>query len=231
MVPIVLVHGIRANAGAWATYDFGLAVDLPGHGKRLGDTFTMSSAVSVVSDAIDALGGKAMVVGHSLGGYVSMATAAAHPSRVAGLVVAGATAIPSRAATSPFLVIHKVLSSLPDGGDALTRRILNSVLPPDVAKFATTGPFATSAMPSVVAALRTFDPLSAVASYAGPTWFVNGGHDHLRLHERKFLATAPDGRLVVIPGAGHYLPMTHPALFARHVRDAAAVVESKRDWT
>ncbi|MFC0115559.1 alpha/beta fold hydrolase [Kibdelosporangium aridum] len=226
MVPIVLVHGIRANAGAWATFDFGLAVDLPGHGKRLGDTFTMAAAVSVVSDAIDALGGRALVVGHSLGGYVSMATAAARPSRVAGLIVAGATAIPSRAATAPFLVMHKVLTSLPDGGDGLTRRILNSVLPPDVAKFATTGPFATSAMPSVVAALRAFDPLSAMSSYPGPTWFINGGHDHLRIHERKFLAAAQNGRLIVIPGTGHYLPMTHPKLFARHVMDVAAVVGS-----
>ncbi|CAM3927754.1 alpha/beta fold hydrolase [Kibdelosporangium persicum] len=224
MVPIVLVHGIRAHAGAWVAYSFGHPVDLPGHGVRLGGTFTMPSAVSVVADAIDSLGGRALVVGHSMGGYVSMAVAAAHPSRVAGLVIAGATTVPDRFATAPFLAMYRMLSRLPDGGDRLSRRIFSATLPSDVAAAVTSGPIATPAIPSVVAALRSFDPLSAVARYPGPTWFINGGHDHLRFHERKFLAAAQNGRLIVIPGTGHYLPMTHPTLFARHILDAAAVV-------
>lgn len=226
MVPIVLVHGIRCHTGAWAAYEFGHPVDLPGHGARLDSTFTMDSAVAAVTEAIDSLGGRALVVGHSLGGYVSMATAAAHPSRVAGLVIAGSTTVPDRFATAPFLAMHKVLTRLPDGGERLSRRIFKAALPPSVAEALATGPIATPAIPSVVAALRAFDPLAAVARYTGPTWFINGGHDHLRYHERKFLEAAPDGRLIVIPGTGHYLPMTHPAVFTRHVLDAAAVVSS-----
>ncbi|ALG14317.1 alpha/beta fold hydrolase [Kibdelosporangium phytohabitans] len=228
MVPIVFVHGIRCHAGAWTSYDFGHPVDLPGHGARLGGTFTMDAAVSVVAEAIDAVGGSALVVGHSLGGYVSMATAAAHPSRVAGLVIAGSTTVPDRYATAPFLAMHKVLTSMADGGERLSRRMFSATLPPDVAAALTTAPIATPAIPSVVAALRSFDPLRAVADYPGPTWFINGGHDHLRYHERKFVAAAQDARLLVIPGTGHYLPMTHPKIFARYVRDAATIVGARR---
>ncbi|ONI72913.1 hypothetical protein ALI144C_43850 [Actinosynnema sp. ALI-1.44] len=228
MVPVVLVHGIRCHAGAWISYEFGHRVDLPGHGARLSDAFTMDAAVAVVADAIDALGGRALVVGHSLGGYVSMATAATHPSRVAGLVVAGSTTVPDRFATAPFLAMHSVLTRLPDGGERFSRRMFRATLPPDVVAALGAGPIATPAIPSVVTALRSFDPLRAVAQYPGPTWFINGGHDHLRYHERKFLAAAQDGRLVVIPGTGHYLPMTHPEIFSRHVRDAAVIVGARR---
>ncbi|MFI0904400.1 alpha/beta fold hydrolase [Streptomyces sioyaensis] len=42
--------------------------DLPGHGSRRGEPFTIAGAVAAVADAIDELGGRALLVGLSLGG-------------------------------------------------------------------------------------------------------------------------------------------------------------------
>ena len=72
-----------------------VVVDLPGHGRLASQRFTIDGAVETVRAAIDeAAGGRAVVVGLSLGGYVGMAVAARYPDRVRGLVVAGASLEP-----------------------------------------------------------------------------------------------------------------------------------------
>jgi pimeloyl-ACP methyl ester carboxylesterase len=230
MLPIVFIHGIRLSKAAWVTQLSTVgahhpvsAIDLPGHGANIDTPFTMPAAVAEVAKSLN--DAPAVVVGHSLGGYVAMATAAAHPNLVAGLVIAGSTTVPSRGTTTPFLVMHKLMTQLPDNGQALSARIYRSVLPPEVAAAVTSGPIATAVIPSVVAALRAFNPLAALATYSGPVSFINGGHDHLRLHEKKFVAA--NARLTVIPGTGHYLPMTHPALFTSHVLDFATKTEAR----
>ncbi|QWF85048.1 alpha/beta fold hydrolase [Amycolatopsis sp. CA-230715] len=232
-LPIVLVHGMRLSGSAWSPVAARLgeefrAVDLPGHGARRGEVFTMDAATATVAAAVDELGGRALVVGHSLGGYVSMAAAARHPERIAGLVVAGATMVPGRGFGTPFRLMHRFLSTRPDDGDGLSRWIFGRVLPPESRDAALAGGIATEVIPDILTAVSGFDVLDGVASFPGRTWFVNGGHDHFRWHEGKFLAAAAHGRLVVVPGAGHYLPMTHPVAMARLVSDAAAVVRPER---
>ena len=90
MVPVVFVHGIRLSSAAWTDQiehvESAASIDLPGHGRRRGERFTLSLAVQAVVDAIDE---RALVVGHSLGGYVAIAAAARHPERVAGLIANG----------------------------------------------------------------------------------------------------------------------------------------------
>ncbi|GAA1938699.1 alpha/beta hydrolase [Amycolatopsis minnesotensis] len=228
-LPIVFVHGMRLSGSAWSPVTARLggafrAIDLPGHGARRGEVFTMDGATAAVADAVADLGGRALVVGHSLGGYVSMAAAARCPERVAGLVVAGATAVPDRGLAVPFRVMHRFLSARPDGGDHLSRWIFGRVLPPESLDGVLAGGIATEVIPDLVDAVIGTDVLADVARFPGPTWFVNGGHDHFRWHENRFLAAAAHGRLIVVPGAGHYLPLTHPVAMARLVSDAAAAV-------
>ncbi|MEU0545494.1 alpha/beta hydrolase [Nocardia sp. NPDC005978] len=234
-VPVVFVHGIRLSGAAWTTVAERVgrdravrAVDLPGHGARRGGVFTLPGAAAAVLDAVDEVGGRALVVGHSLGGYVGIAAAAKDPGRVAGLVVAGSTTVPSPAATAPFSVMHRVLTSRRDGGKRASERLFGAVLPAPVATAISAGGIATEVIPDVVRALRGFDVLHDLAAYPGPVWLINGGHDHLRWHERRFAAANPDARLIVVPGGGHYLPMARPVEFARLVRDAAAAVPGVR---
>lgn len=232
-LPIVFVHGMRLSGSAWSPVATRLdeefrTVDLPGHGARRGEVFTMDGAAATVAGAVDELGGRALVVGHSLGGFVSMAAAARYPERIAGLVVAGATIVPGRGFGAPFRLMHRFLSARPDGGDGLSRWIFAKALPPESRESALAGGIATEAMPGIMTAVSGFDALDSVARFPGPVWFVNGGHDHFRWHENRFLGAAADGRLIVVPGAGHYLPMTHPVAMARLVSDAAAVVRPER---
>jgi len=230
-LPFVLVHGIRLNRAAWTEVVEHLParwpaapVDLPGHGARRGQRFSFEAAGDVLRDEIDRLGGRAVVVGHSLGGYAAMAFAAREPDRVAGLLVAGATGVPTPAATAPFLVAHRVLSGRADGGERASARVLSAVLPRRTAAEVARVGIASEVIPDVVAALRASRPLEHLAAYPGPVRFVNGRFDHLRADERRFLGAASRGSLVVAPRAGHYLPMTRPRTFARELEAFASAV-------
>src|SRR5262245_50699425 len=105
-VPVVLVHGLRSSRTMWraqvealrATGRDAVAVDLPGHGRRQGERFTLDGAVDAVDDAVADVsaraGRPALVVGLSLGGYVAIAHAARRPEHVAGLVAAACSTHP-----------------------------------------------------------------------------------------------------------------------------------------
>ena len=100
---IVFLHGTRLTRAQWLPQVRRLsdrfrciAVDLPGHGARAGEPFTMAGASDAVVAAIEAEApaGRAVIVGLSLGGYVAIETAERCPERVAGLVLAGCSAEP-----------------------------------------------------------------------------------------------------------------------------------------
>ncbi|TDP31177.1 hypothetical protein DFR75_109146 [Nocardia ignorata] len=104
--------------------------------------------------------------------------------------------------------------------------MFDRVLPPAVARAVETAGIATEVIPDVVEELSGFDVLAALGSYAGPISLVNGRHDHFRVQERRFLRQCRDGRLIVVAGAGHYLPLIHPERFAELVLEAATAAEA-----
>lgn len=94
---LVFVHGGGANAHWWThvaarfAEDFRvLAVDLSGHGDSdHRQDYTLegwTDEVIAVAEAGGAIG-KPVLVGHSMGGFVTIATAALHPDTLAGVIV------------------------------------------------------------------------------------------------------------------------------------------------
>lgn len=233
-VPVVLVHGLRTSRTMWraqveALRAYGveaLAVDLPGHGERRGERFTLDGAVRAVADGVDAVGGRALVVGLSLGGYVGIAHAARRPEQVAGLVAAACSTRPLVALVDGWALLARGIARLPDAGAGLNQGMVDRVLPPSAAADVAAGGFALDVMDDVLRAIRAATPVDDLARVEAPVWLVNGRYDHFRGEERRFLRACRDGRLVVVPGATHLVSLTAPVGFTRVVLGAVDAVSA-----
>lgn len=236
-VPVVLVHGLRTSRTMWraqveALRTYGveaLAVDLPGHGERRGERFTLDAAVDTVAEGVDAVGGRALVVGLSLGGYVGIAHAARRPAQVAGLVAAACSTRPLVALVDGWAVLARGIARLPDAGARLNQQMVDRVLTPTAAADVAAGGFALDVMDDVLRAMRDATPVEDLARVAAPVWLVNGRYDHFRGEERRFLRACRDGRLVVVPGATHLVSLTAPVGFTRAVLGAVDAVQGRGD--
>ena len=96
--PIVFIHGMGSSAATWAACMAALrashevvAVDLLGHGgSPVPDDpaeYTRDRALDDLDDVLATLDEPAVLVGHSLGGYLALAHAATRPGVARGIVV------------------------------------------------------------------------------------------------------------------------------------------------
>jgi len=98
---VVLLHGFLENLNMWENLrkDLGnqyrvLAIDLLGHGKTacLGYIHTMEEMAEVVNAVLESLNiKKANFVGHSMGGYVTLALAEKYPDKVGSICLLNST--------------------------------------------------------------------------------------------------------------------------------------------
>lgn len=233
--PVVLVHGLRASRTMWRAQLEALdragvpavAVDLPGHGARRGDRFTLEGAVATVARAVDDLGGRALVAGMSLGGYVSIAHAARHPEQVAGLVAAACCSVPRALPVQAWTTAVRGIERLPDRGAWLNGASVRALLPAQAAADVAAGGFALEVMRDVLREIGAAAPLADLARVQAPVWLVNGRFDHFRGDERRFLAACREGRLVVVPRATHLVSLLAPVAFTRVLLEALDVVEER----
>lgn len=101
---VVLLHGYLESMYVWD--DFlplltdkvrVITVDIPGHGVSVvsGEVHTMEWIADVLHDMLDAMGlDKVTMVGHSMGGYISLAFCAKYPERLDGLVLLSSSPFP-----------------------------------------------------------------------------------------------------------------------------------------
>ena len=96
--PIVFVHGLGSSAATWAEcmaqlagHHLVVAIDLLGHGgSPVPDDpaeYTRDRALADIDEVLASLPEPAVLVGHSLGGYLALAHAATRPGAARGIVV------------------------------------------------------------------------------------------------------------------------------------------------
>lgn len=244
--PIVFVHGAGFTRKMWAPQRDALsdefrviAPDLPGHGTRADEQFEFEPAVELLDEVFESYtDGSAVLVGLSLGGYVSTAYAQRYPDKVDGLVISGSSANPvgkmalatratsglSRLVTRSDRVergaerLAKRWVRKRDLEDDLERELVDSGIYPR--QFGIAGPH-----------LAGRDFRAAFAAYPGPSLILNGEKDLvMRRGEKRHAAAAQNAEIKVIGGAGHVCNLHRPAVYTDTVRTFArrAIAEPPR---
>jgi pimeloyl-ACP methyl ester carboxylesterase len=221
---LVLVHGSRLSSTQWAPQlpllhgrvTVGL-VDLPGHGRRAAEEFTLERCAEVIEEAVAAApsGAPVVLVGHSLGGYAAMAYGAGRASALSGLVLAGCSATPLGAGAAIYRWVARATDRL--GPDRMTRindRVLRRLYPADRIDAVIEGGYyftpTAAAWDAVMAECRP----SMLWGVECPVLVLNGQYDQFRIGVGEVLRACRHAQVKVIRGAGHLANLDRPAAFA-----------------
>ncbi|MBB3158373.1 pimeloyl-ACP methyl ester carboxylesterase [Microbacterium proteolyticum] len=236
-VQVVFVHGIRTSSTMWRAQALHLrqrgngviAVDLPGHGTRRGEPFTLEEAFATIDRAVRdaAARGPVVLVGHSMGGLLSMEYVGRDaPPPVAALVAASCTSLPRGPGLATYRFLIRRADGLPDRGLGFTNRVLDLTLPPETRPDFGAGGYAFEAQDSALASLTNLDLMASLRRIDVPLWFVNGQWDQLRLNEKLFTALAPHAELIVVPRTTHIVTAMRPRVFNAVLDVALTTVEA-----
>ena len=226
---VVLVHGLRTSSSLWRGQRIELekrgfevhTPDLPGHGARMHERFSVASAVQTIETAVRDATGTPLLVGFSLGGYLSLHYAGLAERPVRGILAASCGTQPTRVVLDAWRAAAAVIHRFPDRGLGLNNAAVRAfVRDPQLANDVIAGGVALEVMQDALRELRGIRMESALSSIDLPVWFVNGTLDHIRLQERRFLAATKRGTLVRIPRATHMVSLAQPAAFTDLLVDA-----------
>ena len=177
-LPVVFLHSFAGDTSHWSAQlahlrktQHAIAIDLRGHGKSEAPA-DGDYAVEAVAGDVDAVANslgltRFFLVGHSMGGSTAIAYAAAHPDRVAGLVLASA------AGKVPVDQAEKIIAAMTSDFDKVYGDYWNKLLvgaKPDVLKKLNEGKSAMKpeAALAIIKAIFMFDPVAALNKYPGP---------------------------------------------------------------
>ncbi|HEY7833347.1 MAG TPA: alpha/beta hydrolase [Ktedonobacterales bacterium] len=212
-----------------------VALDLPGHGRHAARPFRIAAALHEIEAAIQhAGGGPALLVGLSLGGYVSMAFARRHPERTAGLVLAGCSVsfegtlgLLTRVSATVYAAAMRL------GGRRLllpryVRRehaVLRREHPAEYAQAQIEAGLYPATWGRALLEVAGHDFRGLLRAYPRPVLILNGERDFWnRRTERAHIGATRHGRLEVIAGAAHMCSRENPDAFTAAVRRFAAVL-------
>lgn len=239
---IVLVHGVRTSATMWrrqvalleaAGHDV-VAVDLPGHGTRMLEAFTLEAADATIEAAREQLrtagATRIAVVGLSLGGYLSLRWAARTETPPQALVLSSCTARPGGLGNRGFVGVTHAFRALPgDGAARVSVPWARAWVGDEAAQDIVAGGVGVEGQLGALRAMMTTQPiedLGVVVARGIPVTFVTGEWDHFRLDETAFRragfaaaaeAGTPPPRWVLVRRAHHLVSLHRPGAYTRAV--------------
>jgi pimeloyl-ACP methyl ester carboxylesterase len=231
--PLILLHGFPLDNEIWAPVikllenDFELILpNLRGFSGSISNTaeYSLSDMADDVIHLLDYLGiKKAVIVGHSMGGYITLAIAKSYPDRLLGLGLISTQVLPDTyerkqsryqaAAQVEELGLEPLIKSMAE--KLTSNESLREVLLKLMRRQPKTG---------ILCALKALaerpDQTSTLRLLQKPVVIIHGELDILipvnRAQEMKDLK--PDSVLVMLPNAGHMPMMENPAETAGAIR-------------
>ncbi|MCK9688858.1 alpha/beta fold hydrolase [Scleromatobacter humisilvae] len=227
---LILLHGAGGNQAMWNPVRRHLdprwrvvALDLPGHGSKSDSHFTLEGAVETVAAEVRRLApARVALVGDSLGGYTSMASALALPTdRVAGLAIGGCTqniAGKTLRQLRTRKVMMRMMAALLGPKRLIAKSsaalVKKGLLGPDDVNALVAGGLRLAAWGEAVDSLGNRDFLADVPKIAAPILFINGDKDAGPVAgEAEFLAAARHADVARFP-CEHGVSLWLPAEFA-----------------
>lgn len=234
---VVMVHGIRTSATMWraqvahlaAHGTAAVAVDLPGHGTRMAERFTLEGALATIDDAVRtaAAQGEVLLVGHSMGGLICTAYVGQEDRPpVDAFIAASCTAIPRGVGLATYRTLAHGFDRLPGRGDRIAQWVLDRTLPDETRADFGAGGYAYDAQDIALKSLSVLDLLAALRRIEVPMWFINGQFDQLRVNERLFASLVPQAELIVVPRTSHLVTAMRPRVFNALLDLALATVDA-----
>ena len=236
---IVLIHGATLNGASWAPVrrllepDFiVLTPDLPGHGSRRGEPFTLQGAIDTVALAVKSVAPAPVILaGDSLGGFTSQAAAAHLPQeQLKGLVLGGSSHEFIGAPAWPYLMkalMFRVILAIKDERKMVAAKIPGQLanefgLSPEDVQATMDGGMCLSVFPQAVKALHNVDLRSKLAAIRQPVLFVNGDDDKFHVRgEAAYVAAAQNATIRRFPNCDHGVSLRRSAEFAALIRQFA----------
>jgi len=191
---VVLLHAFPLGPEMWAPQRDALT----GHDVINPNLYELrgNSIDEWAEQIFEEIDGECVAVGASMGGYVALALARLAPESVQGLFLAGARVKADDA--DRRAARNKAIETLRD--DGIEAWAPNAPAPPPPER-------TVEELIRATEALRDRrDATEVAAAFDGPLWVVVGDADpFLPVDEaREIVASAPNGRLEVIEGAGHF---------------------------
>ncbi len=240
--PLLILHGLMGQARNWATVakmfaaDYRvLAVDLRNHGRSpWASGMTYEEMAEDVAALAEKAGPPVKIIGHSMGGKVTMVTALKYSELVKKAVVVDISAI--KHTFSPFFGYFEAMLGL--DLSAITRRgqadkLLADAIPDQAERaflllnLASTAESGLSWKPNIQELYnRLWDILDWPEHLfqhqnSGPTLFVAGGNSPYIQEDHKpdIARLFPAVQHAVIPDAGHWVHAEQPKAFHQLVAD------------
>lgn len=226
---ILFLHGAGASRLMWLPQHRLLAdefrtisIDLPGHGVRRTERFTIDRAAAVALEALNEYaGGEAVVVGLSGGGYAALTLVDRAPAQVQGLVLSGASASYGGWGGFSTRMYGFVVGALANRMNGKAEDSMRKLLPPELADDILAEPLSMRGAVDSLKGIPGRDYYAMAARYPGPILLLNGERDKVNRKEEGALAAASKARVEMVHDAGHACSLTQPEAFSESVRTFA----------